>query len=177
MAANRLSQGIVLSLSAEPLNLPAAPLRFLLRLRQLAGENRWYETHTSSLARIMECCPNTIRNWRNILIEAGYLHWVTDLRNRCIRFYLTPKVETPTMRALIEEQQRLDALPAPLPWQPPRPILIPAPPRPWWKSAAISNRCLGSAQQAASLKKSGQNLCWPQGQKEDLAQEWGPLPF
>lgn len=150
--ANRLSSGIVLTLSAEPLELPAAPLRFLLRLRQLAGHARRLQTYTKSLATIFEVCPNTIRNWRNVLVDHGYIHWLTNPRSGQTTILITEKVEPPSRRAKVEEQRRIDALPTPLPWQPKKPIVLPPDPKPWWKTPAKSSFCLGGTQPFASIK-------------------------
>lgn len=150
--ANRLHQGIILTMSSEPLDLPAAPLKFLLRLRQMAGHSRRLVTYTSSLAKIMDCSVNTIRNWRDVLVDAGYIHWQTSPRTGQTSIYITERVEPPSRRAKAEEQRRIDALPEPLPWQPPKPVALPPDPRPWWKTPAKSAFCTGGAQQPTPIK-------------------------
>jgi hypothetical protein len=152
--ANRLSEGIVLTFSAEPLDLPAAPLKFLLRLRQMAGKSRRLVTYTKSLATLFDRCTNTIRNWRNELVDAGYIHWLTCLRTGRTTILIRESVESPSMRARLEEQRRVDALPKPLPWQPPKPVVMPPETKPWWKFPVKSAFCLGGAQLFAPIKTS-----------------------
>jgi hypothetical protein len=171
--ANRLSQGIVLTLSAEPLELPAPALRFLLRLRQLAGHARRLVTYTQSLATMFDRTTNTIRAWRNVLVDQGYIHWVTDRRTGQSSIYLTEKVEPPSRRALIQEQKRIDALPSPLPWQPPKPIVLPKDPPAWWRLPTKSMFSLGGAKLSAPIKS---REILPPDQLSLLAQKWGLSP-
>lgn len=154
MPTNQLSQGIILTLSAEPLELAGGPLRLLLRLRQLAGHSRRLVTYTKSLATLSGCCTNTIRSWRNVLVEAGYIHWVTSPRTGRTTIYLTEKVEPPSRRARMEEQRRIDALPNPLPWQPQKPVVMPPDPKPWWKMPSKVPFFVGGAQPSAPVKTS-----------------------
>jgi hypothetical protein len=149
---NRLAQGIVLTLSAEPLELRPAALKFLLRLRQLAGHTRRYVTYTKSLATMFQRCTNSIRTWRNYLVDAGYIHWMTNPRNGKTTILITEKVEPPSRRAKLAEQRRIDALPAPLPWQPPKPVVMPPDKAPWWKYPTKSVFCLGGTQFSATIK-------------------------
>lgn len=168
--ANALSSGVVLTISAEPLELPPQALKFLLRLRQLAGHSRRLVTYTQSLATMFERTTNTIRAWRDVLVEQGYIHWVTNRRTGQSSIYLTEKVEPPSRRAKIEEQRRIDALPSPLPWQPPKPVVIPLDPRPWWKLPAISSFCPGGAKRFAPIKS---NKILPPNEVAKLAHKWG----
>lgn len=173
MAPNRLAQGIVLTMSAQPLELPAAPLRLLLRLRQLAGKARKLITYTQSLATIFGCTTNTIRNWRRVLIEAGYIHALTNPRTGMTTILITERVEPPSRRAAIEEQRRIDALPAPLPWQPPKPVAMKPDPRPWWKFPAETVFCVTPTQKSG-LMKSSKDL--EPGEIDRLAQKYGLAP-
>lgn len=166
---NTLNQGIVLTLSAEPLDLPAGPLKLLLRLRQLAGKARRITTYTQSLATLFERTTNTIRAWRNVLVEAGYIHWVTNQRTGQTSIYITELVEPPSRRALIQEQQRLDALPSLLPWQKPRPRLLKEH-RPWWRLPTDSVFCVGGAKLVALIKV---RKILPPEELSKLAQKWG----
>ena len=76
-----LGEGVILTLNARPLfQLKAGPLRFLLGLRKLAGHSRSFETLTCSLAKLFGRCVNTIRTWRNELVEQGYIQWILDRR-------------------------------------------------------------------------------------------------
>jgi hypothetical protein len=143
MTTHRLSQGIVLTISAEPLELPPQALKLLLRLRQLAGKARRLVTYTQSLATLFNCTTNTIRNWRNVLVEQGYIYWSTNPRTGMTTIMLTEKVEPPSRQAKAEEQRRIDALPMPLPWQKPKPVVLAPDPKPWWKFPAKSAFCLG----------------------------------
>lgn len=170
MAANRLAQGIVLTLSAEALDLPAAPLRFLLRLRQMAGHARKLVTYTQSLATLFGRCPNTIRNWRNVLVEAGFIHWMTNSRTGITTIYLTELVEPPSRRAKLAEQRRIDSLPTPLPWQPARPMILPPDPAPWWSFPKKSKFSLRGTQSLAAIKSSKKIKA---GELALLAQKWG----
>lgn len=167
---NTLNRGIVLTLSAEPLGLPPAPLSFLLRLRQLAGHARRLRTYTQSLATLFGRTTNTIRNWRDVLVEAGYIHWVTDPRTGQTSIFITERVEPPSRRARIEEQRRIDALPSPLPWQPAKPIVLPRDPAPWWRIPFQTRRCLGGAKSFAPIKA---RFNLEPGTKEILARKWG----
>lgn len=167
---NALSSGIVLTMSAEPLELPAPALRFLLRLRQLAGHSRRLVTYTKSLATMFDRTTNTIRAWRDVLVEQGYIHWTTNRRTGQSSIYITEKVEPPSRRAKIEEQRRIDALPSPLPWQPAKPIIIPKDLPPWWKLPTISSFCLGGAKLIAPIKT---RKILPPEELASLAQKWG----
>jgi hypothetical protein len=171
---NRLNQGIVLTISAEPLELPAAPLKLLLRLRQLAGKARYLVTYTQSLATLFGRSTNTIRAWRLVLVEQGYIHWVTNQRTGQTTIYLTEKVEPPSRRAMIEEQRRIDALPTPLPWQKPKPTVMRPDPRPWWKLPTESSFCLGGAKLSAPIKS--REIKTP-SEIAALAQKWGLSPM
>lgn len=107
-----------------------------------------------------------------MLVEAGYIHWYTNPRTGQTSIYITELVEPPSRRAMIEEQQRLDTLPSPLPWQKPRPQLL-REHRPWWKSPIESAFCLGGAKFSAPIKsrekKTPEELL-------QLAQKWGLSP-
>jgi len=151
----RLADGIVLTLSAEPLgDLRPGPLRLLLGLRKLAGGSRRLVTYTRSLATLFGRCVNTIRNWRAELVDFGYIHWMTDPRSGQTTILIRERVEPPSRRAKMEEQRRIDARPAPLPWQPPKPVVLPPDPKPWWKKPARSAFSLGGAQSRAPIKPS-----------------------
>lgn len=170
--SHTLSRGIVLTLSAEPLELPPAPLRLLLRLRQLAGHSRRLVTYTRSLATLMGRTPNTIRNWRAVLVERGYIHWLTDPRSGQTTILITEKVEPPSRRARIQEQRRLDLLPTPLPWQPQKPVVLPPDPQPWWRFPAKSSFCLGGAQSVAAIKPREKT---EPARQTALVRKWGLL--
>lgn len=151
--------GIILAMSAEPLGeLRPGPLLLLLLLRKLAGESRRLSTYTASLATMLDRCPNTIRTWRAELEEAGYIHFSTSMRTGQTTFYVLERVETPARRAAAEEQRRIEALPAPLPWHPARPIALPPDPAPWWRKPAPALRpwktetSQGGAQKTAPIK-------------------------
>jgi len=156
MLANHLSRGIVLTLSAEPLELPAAPLRFLLRLRQLAGHSRRLVTFTKSLATLFGVSTNTIRNWRNVLEDDGYIHTWTDQRTGQSTYLITEKVEPPSRRARLAEERRLDVrTPDPKPWWKfPVPRGIPTPGR---GISMKSSFCVGGAKPFAPIKPSTRN--------------------
>jgi hypothetical protein len=69
-------------------------------------------------------------------------------------------VEPPSRRAQIEEQRRIDAFPEPLPWQPPKPVVMKPDRKPWWQRPEIidwkertrSKACQGGAQFFAAIK-------------------------
>lgn len=151
-APNRLHMGIVLTLSAEPLDLPAGPLKLLLRLRQLAGKARCLDTKTSSLAKLFSRTTNTIRAWRAVLEEYGYIHVFTVPRTGITTYWITEQVEPPSRRALMEKQRQIDALPKPLPWQKPKPNLMGPEPKTWWQFPKKSAFWLGGAKPIALIK-------------------------
>jgi hypothetical protein len=144
----------VLTISAEPLDLPAQALKFLLRLRQMAGKARKLTTYTKSLATIFNRTTNTIRNWRDYLLDAGYIHWLTDRRTGMTTIMITELVEPPSRRARIELQRQIDALPLPLPWQPQKPVVMGPDPKPWSKFPMISKFCMGGAKLIEDIKTS-----------------------
>lgn len=170
----KLAHGIILTLSAEPLeDLRPGALRLLLTLRKLTGHSRRLATYTKSLATLLGRCTNTIRNWRAELIEKGYIHWITDQRTGIVTILLRDRVEPPSRRAKIAEQRRIDALPNPLPWQPPKPVILPPDPRPWWKAPLRTVLAWGGAQNPAPIKPSKKKEL---GNREILARKWGLLP-
>jgi hypothetical protein len=176
VAHNNLHLGIVLTISAKPLDLAPGPLKLLLRLRQMAGTDRFFDTLTSSMATILGVSTNTIRNWREVLVEAGYIHWVTRTCNRMsgwTRIYIRESVEPPSRKAKLAEQRRIDAQPAPLPWQKPKPVVLPPNIKPWWKTPVKTILSLGGAQRHAPIKTSEKKEALEPGEILRLAQKWG----
>lgn len=151
--ANRLDQGIVLTLSAEALRLAPGPLRLLLRLRQLAGHSRRLATYTKSLATLFGVTTNTVRNWRNVLIQEGYIHWLTDERTGITTILIRIKVEPPSRRAQLAEPGPAD----------PKEL------RTWWKYPTIPKR-LGGAKSISPIKP--RKILEPR-EVEALANKWG----
>jgi hypothetical protein len=158
---NRLGEGIVLTISAEPIgDLRGGPLRLLLQLRQLAGHSRRLVTYTKSLATLFDRCVNTIRAWRTELVKKGYVHATTCARTGTTTYLITERVEPPSRRNHIAEQRRIDALPEPLPWQPKKPKVMKDDPAPWWQWPDVvdwranSKASQGGAQKSAPIKAS-----------------------
>ena len=76
-------------------------VRFLALARSLAGHRRMFETLTSSLATQLGRCTNTIRNYREQLVEAGYLWWSTNRITGITTIFIRGAVEPPSRRAAL----------------------------------------------------------------------------
>ena len=78
-----MSNRIVLTMSLDPYLTPIlrpGSVRCLVLLRSLAGHERMFTTFTKSLATQLRRCVNTVRAYRDELVEAGYIHWTTNSR-------------------------------------------------------------------------------------------------
>ena len=64
----------------------------------LAGKARVLCTLTCSLARHLGRCVNTVRTYRDQLVAAGYLAWVTDRRTGVTTIEVLAPVEVGTAR-------------------------------------------------------------------------------
>lgn len=128
-----IGEGLILTLDAEPLaTLRPGPLRFLLALRKLAGHSRRFLTYTKSLAKLLGRCPNTIRAWRNELVEKGYIHWLTNARTGQTTILIRMAVEPPSRRNQVDPPKRKPGL--------------------WWKKPKDSSAWRGGTQFFASIK-------------------------
>ena len=76
-------------------------VRCLALARSLAGHSRTFQTLTSSLARQLNRCTNTVRNYRDQLVEAGYLWWETNKRTGVTTIFIRSAVEPPSRRAAL----------------------------------------------------------------------------
>jgi hypothetical protein len=76
-------------------------VRCLALARSLAGHSRTFQTLTSSLARQLNRCTNTVRNYRDQLVEAGYLWWETNKRTGITTIFIRGAVEPPSRRAAL----------------------------------------------------------------------------
>lgn len=99
------SNRIVLTTSLDPFlddRLRDGSKTCLTLLRSLAGHARMFQTLTCSLARQLDRCTNTIRAYRDELVEAGYIWWTTDRRTGISTIFIRTAVEPPSRRAALE---------------------------------------------------------------------------
>ena len=93
---------IVLTTSLDPFldpRLRPGAVRCLGLLRSLAGHSRLLSTLTASLARQLGRCTNTVRHYRDELVDAGYICWTTDRRTGIVIVLIRSTVEPPSRRA------------------------------------------------------------------------------
>lgn len=98
------STRIVLTTSLDPFldpRLRPGAVRCLGLLRSLAGHSRLLSTLTASLARQLDRCTNTIRNYRDELVSAGYIWWTTDRRTGVVTVLIRTAVEPQSRRAAL----------------------------------------------------------------------------
>lgn len=103
-----MSNRIVLTTSLDPFldrRLRGDAPRCLALLRSLAGHARTFTTLTSSLAKQLGRCTNTIRNYRADLVAAGYIWWTTDPRTGHTTVLIREAVEPPSRRAALADPQ------------------------------------------------------------------------
>jgi hypothetical protein len=95
---------IVLTCSLTPFlddTICPGAVRALALCRALAGHRRTFQTLTCSLARQLGRCTNTVRNYRDQLVEAGYIWWTTNQRTGIATIFIRGAVEPPSRRAAL----------------------------------------------------------------------------
>jgi hypothetical protein len=83
----------------------------LALIRSLAGHARILRTLTKSLATQLGVCTNTIRNYRDALVEAGCIWWQTNQKTGITTIMIREKVEPPSRRARLEAERQAEAWP------------------------------------------------------------------